>query len=300
MATTQQTSAAGAGIGAVVGGMYGNPQAGAQAGSEIGAMFGNNPDGYNTYRSHMRKFTQQQFWAQRKHDRKRFVALRQGAEAAGLHPLAALGISPGAGTNAAPMVPGQSRSGSAISDAIKDVRADQLARQRLELDNALVHEQILASQTARAAQTANSAQDAVVTLSQLLAEPRNIGPKRRGIDFKVTKGKALEHATKETGYNLAGLIPIKEYPGRVRGQALADSLGEGPMEWVMQPINFMLDLAYTGGTSPVGQAAAKATPKSLRWISRSKRAMQKRLSSKRPKPRQRYTNQPYQNIYRYR
>lgn len=246
MATTQQTSTAGAGIGAVIGGMYGNPQAGASAGGQIGSMFGNDPDGYNTYRSHMRKFTADQYAAARKHDRRRFRALRQGAEWAGLHPLAALGISPSSAPSAAPMVPpGQTRTGSVVKDIIAEAEQRSFQLERQQLENDLIREQIAASRHARKGQESNYIQDQDPSVPGIQIKHKDLLrlKDRHPEDFMVSVAPPPEHTGTDSGLSLYGLLNLEQRPGSLTAQGAEDALGE-PWNWVYNLFNLPATAGY--------------------------------------------------------
>lgn len=157
MAGSQAKSAgAGAGIGAGIGAWLGGAQgaaAGGQIGASIGGAFGS--DGRNRTKWNYRTAIDYDFV----HRRNRLKQEVIGARRAGLHPLAALGIAPSGQSVSVPhAMPGQSQSGSAISDAIGSVarRFQDAQLEKANLENDLIREQIRASKVATTAQAANS------------------------------------------------------------------------------------------------------------------------------------------------
>lgn len=252
----------GAASGSTMGSAAAGFGSGLGAGVGLGAAFSqlNQNQGYNTYRSHQRKLWTQQRSHQNKWNRldrreqlKRLqqfpLAMRQGAEAAGFHPLAALGMSTGNATapitSNPPMMPGQSGTGSAVSDGVQSYlayKSAMLGLQNQKLQNDLAKEQLHASKIARISQAANASQDILkagqeVKLTRLLNEkgktPRQVAIARR-----------YEHTRPGQTYNLFGHIPIDQRAGKVTPEAVESAAGE-PGGWLYSPFSILQDIGYT-------------------------------------------------------
>lgn len=122
------------------------------------------------------RFAREQFRYQQLFNRNQLRWRVADARAAGLHPLAALGVNPGSFSPVMGGAGGMSDSGSAVGDAIRDVgrsagnfadtvmdkyskRQMDATTRRMEAEAGLAEEQYLASVEARTAQSANHRQD---------------------------------------------------------------------------------------------------------------------------------------------
>lgn len=234
---------------------------GAILGSQLSGL--NTNRGYSSYRSHMSKLWGRQLGHQEKQYEQqqafqRALELqmpawkRQGAIAAGYHPLAALGISTGqssvAGSVSSPA--GQSSRGSEIAQGASNYlqyKSAMLGLEQQKLQNDLIRDQIIGSKISRVSQLANAAQDTIkagttVRLSKLLDRkgytPKGLPP------IKVKAAEKYEHTTPATGYNLFGHIPIRQRSGKLTPEAAESAMGE-PGGWLYSPFSIAQDIGYT-------------------------------------------------------
>lgn len=173
-------------------------------------------------------------------------------DAAGLHRLSALGITPSQGSTSSsnqPMIPGQSDFGSAVetgintainvSDSNRQNAANQafqkLMIEEQSLRNDWLRTQIANSKLKTLGQITNATQD--IPLESLTGKPHSG-------HIVVTEQPGTPHTGTNAGYSLFGPDIIRQKPGVVRGQALEDAVGEIPAA-VISPFQFMQDIGYT-------------------------------------------------------
>ena len=202
----------------------------------------------------------QKIWAaQQKHHLStigpNFAEKMKAVDAAGLHRLAALGIStggsPAPGSSTQPMIPGQSPDfGSAISEGIQTAqnvsRGNQLSAQAKTMANLKVEEQHLRNDWLRT-QIANSKMKTLTTAANANQDAIKLnalkGSPHTG-EVIVGEQPPIPHTGTSSGYSLFGPDTIKQKPGVVRGQALEDAVGEIPAA-VISPFQFLQDVGYT-------------------------------------------------------
>nr|UXQ88025.1 MAG: DNA pilot protein [Microvirus sp.] len=225
---------------------------GAAAGSIAGNAFASNKVNFRgKYARNQHDFTR---WANknfaadaRAEMTPNMVSRVKALDAAGLHRLAALGITPSgsaAQSSPQPMIPGQSDYGSAVSEGINTAlnvsQNDRMGGLRIEeqtLRNDWLRIQIANSKMAMLKGVSNGSQDVGVSLESL--------QKPHSGKIVVSEQPPIPHTTETSGYSLTGHDTIMQKPGAIRGQALEDAVGE-LMAAVFGPFQFAQDVGYTG------------------------------------------------------
>ncbi len=241
-------------IGTGAGGFWGGPVGagiGAAAGTAAGQALSSNSVNFRGKYARNQLQHQRKIWqAERDQIGPNMAEQMKALDAAGLHRLAALGMSTPSSSapTQQPMIPGQSDYGNVVSEGINTaLNVAQVDRQtnaqkvyqglKLEeqkLRNDWLRTQIANSRMKSLTQAANVTQDIAL---------KDVTKPHSG-KVVVQPAPGYDHATDTSGYSLFGLMDILQRPGKLTAEGAQQAGGE-PLEWLYSLPSVLQDIGYT-------------------------------------------------------